>query len=131
MFTGTLEKMTREEAKALAERLGAKVSGSVSKKTDYVVAGAEAGSKLSKAASSACRCSTSRDFLDLIGDEGLMRSGGRGGPRAPGHLQASQWSARRLCRLGAAGAAPAAPAAGAAAGAAFFSTFAVFSSSSA
>lgn len=65
VFTGTLVQMTRSEAKALAERLGAKVAGSVSKKTDYVVAGADAGSKLKKAEQLGLTVLTEDDWIDL------------------------------------------------------------------
>jgi DNA ligase (NAD+) len=62
-----LERMTRGEAKALAERLGAKVAGSVSKKTDYVVAGADAGSKLARAREAGVAVLTEEEWLALVG----------------------------------------------------------------
>ena len=66
VFTGALEQMTRPEAKAMAERLGAKVAGVVSSKTDYVVAGPGAGSKLGKAKELGVTVLSEDEWLKLV-----------------------------------------------------------------
>ncbi len=71
VFTGEMESMTRNEAEKLAKRLGAVCSSSVSKKTSFVVAGRDAGSKLSKAVSLGVKVVDEEEFLEMarVADE--------------------------------------------------------------
>ena len=69
VLTGTLPTLTRDEAKARIEAAGGKVSGSVSKKTDYLVAGEEAGSKLDKANSLGVKVVDEDGLLELLAGE--------------------------------------------------------------
>ena len=68
VVTGTLEKLDRRQAEALIESLGGKTAGSVSKKTDYVLAGESAGSKLTKARELGVRVLNEQEFFELIGE---------------------------------------------------------------
>ena len=66
VFTGALTRFTRDDAKRLVEREGGHAAGSVSRKTDYVVAGAEAGSKLDKARELGVSVLTEEEFLEML-----------------------------------------------------------------
>ena len=76
VFTGRLERMARPEAEALAAKLGGKAGATVSKKTNYVVAGAEAGSKLEKAQKLGVKVLTEDEFLEMVAayDSALVES---------------------------------------------------------
>lgn len=67
VLTGTLSVLTRDQAKALLQGLGCKVSGSVSSKTDYLIAGEKAGSKLAKAQELGIKVLSEQDFLEIVG----------------------------------------------------------------
>ncbi len=70
VFTGALKSMTRDEAKALVEKLGGKVSNSVSRKTDLVVVGENPGSKYNRALQLGIRMINEEEFLKLVGLSG-------------------------------------------------------------
>lgn len=74
VLTGTLSKLKRTQAKQLLEQLGAKVTGSVSKKTDYVIAGSEAGSKLKKAQELQIPILTEDDLIAILKEVGLFET---------------------------------------------------------
>src|SRR6516225_7485853 len=94
VFTGSLEKMTRDEAKAMAERLGAKAAGSVSKKTDYVVAGPGAGSKLAEAKKHGVAVMTEDEWLKLVGEgDSLSPRTRRSSPATGSLLRRARWQA--------------------------------------
>ena len=72
VFTGTLERFSRKQAQEMVEQLGGRASGSVSGKTDYLVAGSEAGSKRAKAEQLGIAILTENQFLELIREKGTL-----------------------------------------------------------